>query len=68
MKGIVKWFNGIKGYGFIVGDDDHKEYFVHFSDIKSNEDFKTLTENEKVEFEAEQDEQGRDKATKVKAI
>ena len=67
MKGIVKWFDGIKGYGFIVGDDE-KEYFFHFSDIKIDEDFKTIADGQKVEFQAEQDEQGRAKATNVKKI
>ena len=49
MKGMVKWFNDSKGYGFIEqteGDD----LFVHFSAILS-EGFRTLQEGEEVEFE-----------------
>lgn len=49
MKGVVKWFNETKGFGFITGDDD-KEYFVFYQDIQ-DEGFKTLEENENVEFE-----------------
>lgn len=30
MTGIVKFFKADKGYGFIINDDDKKEYFVHF--------------------------------------
>ncbi|MFQ5482231.1 MAG: cold-shock protein [Nitrospinaceae bacterium] len=47
--GKVKWFNDRKGYGFIVsaeGDD----VFVHFSEIQM-EGFKTLKEDQEVEYE-----------------
>ncbi len=49
VKGRVKWFNASKGFGFISreGGDD---LFVHHSSI-SGEGFKTLQENEEVEFE-----------------
>ena len=49
VKGRVKWFNESKGFGFISreGGDD---LFVHHSSI-SGEGFKTLKENEEVEFE-----------------
>jgi CspA family cold shock protein len=49
VKGRVKWFNESKGFGFISreGGDD---LFVHHSSI-SGEGFKTLQENEEVEFE-----------------
>ena len=49
MKGIVKWFDSKKGYGFITGEDG-KEIFVHFSGIAS-EGFKSLNERQVVEFE-----------------
>ena len=55
-KGTVKWFNNDKGYGFIKrssGDD----LFVHFKSIQSN-GFKTLNENQEVEFEVEQGRKG----------
>ena len=47
--GLVKWFNPEKGFGFITPKDGSKDVFVHFSAIQSN-DFKTLTENQEVEF------------------
>ncbi|MCS2147790.1 transcription antiterminator/RNA stability regulator CspE [Scandinavium manionii] len=52
MTGIVKWFNAEKGFGFITPKDGSKDVFVHFSAIQSN-DFRTLYENQEVEFSVE---------------
>ncbi|MFQ6090669.1 MAG: cold-shock protein, partial [Candidatus Bipolaricaulia bacterium] len=52
-KGTVKWFNNTKGYGFIE-QDNGDELFVHFTGIKG-EGFRTLQEDQAVEFEIEQD-------------
>jgi cold shock protein len=49
-KGTVKWFNDSKGFGYITPEDGGKDVFVHFSAIQSS-GFKTLKENDKVEFE-----------------
>jgi len=49
-KGTVKWFNDAKGFGYITPEDGSKDVFVHFSAIQSS-GFKTLKENDKVEFE-----------------
>jgi cold shock protein len=55
-QGTVKWFNGDKGYGFIAqeGGDD---VFVHFSAIQAD-GFRTLEENQKVEFDVTQGPKG----------
>ena len=55
-EGTVKWFNEKKGYGFISyeGEDD---LFVHYSDIETD-GFKTLSEDQKVEFEIGEGEKG----------
>ena len=50
MKGLVKWFDDKKGYGFIVVDNFEQKIFVHFSQIKA-EGFKSLKENDYVVFE-----------------
>ena len=57
MKGTVKWFNPDKGFGFITPEDGSKDLFVHHSAIQMD-GFKTLAENQAVEFEVEQAEKG----------
>ena len=49
VQGIVKWFSGQKGYGFITKDDG-QDVFVHFSAI-NGDGFRTLQQGERVEFE-----------------
>jgi len=55
--GVVKWFNGEKGYGFIARDSGEKDVFVHFSAIKA-EGFRTLREGQRVEFEVVEGQKG----------
>jgi len=55
--GTVKWFNDAKGFGFITPDDGGKDLFVHFSSIQGG-GFKTLKENDKVQFEIGQGPKG----------
>ena len=57
--GIVKWFNSKKGYGFITSDEDGSDVFVHYSAIGGDDNaYKTLNENDKVEFEITQGQKG----------
>ena len=54
MKGTVKFFNSMKGFGFISGEDGN-EYFVHRSGLDEGV---MLNENDSVEFEVEQGDRG----------
>ncbi len=56
-RGTVKWFNEKRGFGFIVDPNVAGDIFVHFSVIQS-EGFKTLRENEEVEYELYTDDKG----------
>ena len=54
MKGTVKFFNDMKGFGFIAGEDG-KEYFVHQTALNEGV---TLRENDAVTFDVEQGDRG----------
>jgi len=49
IQGKVKWFNNVKGYGFI-GREGGDDVFVHYSAI-SQEGYKSLQEGDDVEFD-----------------
>jgi cold shock protein len=56
-SGTVKWFNGDKGFGFIAQDGGGADVFAHFSAIEST-GFRTLEENQRVEFDITQGPKG----------
>jgi len=56
IEGVVKWFNGTKGYGFIQ-QDNGPDVFVHYSAIEGA-GFRNLDEGDRVEFTVEQGPKG----------
>ena len=52
-KGTVKFYNGLRGFGFIKDENSPKEYFVHSSGLKDN-----IRENDEVTFELEMGKKG----------
>jgi cold shock protein len=65
-EGIVKWFNGEKGYGFITPEDGGKDVFVHYSAIEGG-GYKSLEEGQRVSFELGQGQKGP-QADRVRAL
>ena len=56
-RGLVKWFNGEKGYGFITPESG-ADLFVHYSEIQGS-GFRTLNEGDKVEFNITEGKKGK---------
>jgi cold shock protein len=56
-KGTVKWFNAEKGFGFLAQDGGGADVFVHHSAIQAT-GYRSLNENDKVEFEVVQGPKG----------
>ena len=61
MKGTIKWYNNMKGYGFITGEDGN-DVFVHRTAIPMGTE---IYEEDMVEYEIEESERGP-KATNIK--
>ena len=56
-QGTVKWFNSEKGFGCSAPADGGNDVFVHYSEIQGS-GFKTLEENQPVEFEIGEGQKG----------
>ena len=56
VQGTVKWFDSVKGFGFIEREGG-KDVFVHHSAIKA-EGYRNLEEGQRVEFEVTQGPKG----------
>lgn len=59
MEGRVRWFSRDKGYGFIASDDGGADLFVHHTQIRTEDQFKTLEEGQKVSFTPTETSKGR---------
>ena len=66
-SGTVKWFNAIKGYGFIQPDDGTKDVFVHVSAVE-RAGLTNLHEGQKLSFDLERGQQGKVSAVNLQAV
>ena len=60
-KGTVKWFNPVKGYGFITPDDGSKDAFVHISAVE-RAGLSSLNEGQQVQYELQEGRNGKSAA------
>ena len=63
-NGKVKWFNPVKGYGFIEPEEGGKDVFVHVAAVRAA-GLETLKDDQAVTFEIETAEDGRQSATNI---
>ena len=66
-KGTVKWFNTVKGYGFIAPDDGSKDAFVHISAVE-RAGLANLQEGQQVEYELQRGQNGKSSAENLKIV
>ena len=66
ISGTLKFYNAAKGFGFITPEDGSPDVFVHFSAIQGD-GFKSLAENDTVEFDIVPSEKGPKAANVRKA-
>ena len=64
-KGTVKWFNPVKGYGFITPEDGGKDAFVHISAVE-RAGLSELKEGQQVEYELQPGKNGKSSAENLK--
>jgi len=56
-QGVVKWFDTKKGFGFIQGEGDATDIFVHYSGIEGD-GFRKLRDGDRVEYELVESDKG----------
>lgn len=64
--GTVKWFNSVKGYGFIQPEDGSKDVFVHISAVERS-GLGQLNEGQRVEYDIERGKQGKSSAVNLRS-
>jgi cold shock protein len=67
QTGVVKWFNDGKGFGYITPEGGGADVFAHFSEIRSDDGFKTLKETQRVQFEIQDSPKGP-RATNIRPV
>ena len=65
QTGTVKWFNEVRGCGFIRPDNGGRDVFAHYSEIRGS-GVKSLAENQRVEFEVTPGREGPPQASNIR--
>ena len=65
--GTVKWFNPVKGYGFIEPEDGGKDAFVHISAVE-RAGISSLNEGQKVSYELQEGQNGKTSAENLSIV
>lgn len=65
--GTVKWFNSVKGYGFITPDEGDKDAFVHISAVE-RAGLNDLKDGQRVEYEITPGQNGKSSAEDLKLV
>ena len=65
--GTVKWFNPIKGFGFIAPEDGSKDVFVHISAVE-RAGLTSISEGQKVSFELQRGQNGKSSAANLSVV
>ncbi|NIZ10450.1 cold-shock protein [Pseudooceanicola sp. HF7] len=60
-NGVVKWYNSVKGYGFIAPEGGKKDIFVHITALERS-GLTGLSDNQRVRFEIKEGRDGRESA------
>ena len=66
-EGTVKFFNKMKGFGFITPDGGGQDAFVHISAVEAA-GLSGLDQDQRVSYELEPDRRGRESAANLKAL
>lgn len=66
-QGTVKFFNEMKGFGFITPDGGGNDAFVHVTALEAA-GLRSLSNDQRVEYELAPDRRGRESATSIKLL
>ena len=66
-KGTVKWFDAVKGYGFIQPDDGSKDVFVHISAVERS-GMHSLNEGQKIGYDLQPGRDGKSSAENLTTV